>query len=237
MDVYLIDNESTDETIELARAAAGPRLLGVETVPRDGVFDWRALLERKEAVARTIDADWVMHVDADELHLPPDGTPTLADAFAEAEAAGCNAADFAEFTFVPVAEDPDHDHPRYRETMRWYYHFGPTAPYNIRAWRRHPEAQIAWSGGHYVRFPGLRLDPRRFRKKHYLFLSVEHAVEKYVDRRYERRAVERGWHGWRAHLRERDIRLPRAAELRLYSGDEALDTSEPRFEHVLGDFR
>ena len=31
---------------------------------------------------------------------------------------GYNAVDFLEFTFVPTREHPDHDHPRYQETMR-----------------------------------------------------------------------------------------------------------------------
>jgi len=233
--IYLIDNESTDGTVELVREAAGPHLLGVETFPFDGVKRWRPLLERKETVARTIDADWVMHVDADEIHLPPRGTRTLAEAFAEADAAGHNAVDFAEFTFVPVAEDPDHDHPEYLETMRWYYAFLPSSPHHMRAWRRHPQVELAWSGGHLVDFPGLSLDPRRFRAKHYLFLSVEHAVEKYVRPVYDPDAVAAGWHGWRAYLREGDIRLPAAAELRLFREDDALDDSDPRAEHVLDD--
>jgi glycosyltransferase involved in cell wall biosynthesis len=235
-DIYLIDNESTDETVALARDAAGSHLLGVETFPREGVYRWRALLERKEALARELDADWVIHVDADELHLPPRGSQYLADAFAEAEASDCNAVNFAEFTFVPVVESPDHDHPGYLETMRWYYAFEPTFPHFIRAWKQHPQAELVWSGGHQVRFPGLALDPRVFRMKHYLFLSVDHVVAKYVRRQYDADEVEGGWHGWRTCLDAEDVRLPPAAELRFTRGDDDLDENTPRRQHWLDGF-
>jgi glycosyltransferase involved in cell wall biosynthesis len=231
--IYLIDNESTDDTVARARDAAGRQLVSVELLPRDGVYRWRRILERKEALAREVDADWVMHVDADEIHLPPRGSRTLADAFAEAEAAGYNAVNFAEFTFIPVAEEPDHDHPRYLETMRWYYAFQPAVPHFVRAWKRHPEAELARSGGHQVRFPGLVLDPRTFRMRHYLFVSAGHAVEKYVRRKYDTGEVKGGWHGWRSALKDEDIRLPPASELRLYQGDDALDEREPRSRHHL----
>lgn len=234
--IYLIDNESTDDTVALARAAAGKQLVGFETIAHDGVYRWRRILERKQAVARAIDADWVMHVDADELHLPPRGSGRLADAFAEAEAAGWNAVNFVEFTFIPVVEAPDHDHPTYVETMRWYYPFQPSFPHGVRAWRHHPAVELAWSGGHQVRFPGLALDPRTFRMRHYPFLSPEGAVRKYTQRVYDPDEVKGGWHGWRARLRSRDIRLPRADELRLYRGDDDLDDGAPRSEHYIARF-
>jgi glycosyltransferase involved in cell wall biosynthesis len=231
--VYLIDNESTDETVPTARAEAGSRLIGLETFPRRGVYPWRRILERKEAVAKEVDADWVMHVDADEIHLPPRGSATLTDAFAEAQTGGHNAVNFVEFTFVPVVEQPDHDHGRYPETMRWYYPFQPAYPHFVRAWKHHPKVEFAWSGGHRVRFPGLSLDPRTFRMKHYLFLSAGHAAEKYVRRAYDQEELEVGWHGWRSALTDDDIRLQPASELRLYRGDDALDEREPRSRHHL----
>jgi hypothetical protein len=39
------------------------------------------------------------------------------------DAGGYNAVDFSELAFVPTRESPDHDHPDYRRTMRWYYAF------------------------------------------------------------------------------------------------------------------
>src|SRR2546423_10211617 len=106
--IYLIDNESTDATIQVALEAAGDALVGMESFPRDGIYPWETILKRKEQIANQMHADWCMHVDADEIHLPPLGSPTLAHAFRKAEEAGYNAVNFVEFTFVPVAELPNH---------------------------------------------------------------------------------------------------------------------------------
>jgi glycosyltransferase involved in cell wall biosynthesis len=236
IEVYLIDNCSTDQTVTIAERYLGRGLIGIEMLPRAGVFSCRTQLERKERLAATLEADWFIHVDADEIHLSPRSDWTLAQAFAEVEAQGYNAVNFLEFTFIPTQEAPDHDQPDFQKTMRWYYPFLPRFPNLMRAWKRQPGAvEFAWSGGHRIRFPGLRLYPESFRMRHYLFLSVPQAVRKYVERRYDPAEVEGGWHGWRAKLRPEMIRLPTQAELRTYLSDDQLDPSQPRTQHYLAE--
>jgi hypothetical protein len=157
-------------------------------------------------------------------------------AYAQVEVQGCNAVNFFEFTFVPTREAPDHDHPDFQRTMRWYYPFIPRVPFLTRAWKRHRSpVELAWSGGHLVRFPGLRVCPESFPMRHYQFLSVPHAVKKYVKRPYDPGETEMGWHGWRAKLTPEMIELPMREELREYSSDRALDASNPRPTHHLDD--
>jgi glycosyltransferase involved in cell wall biosynthesis len=232
--VYLCDNESTDKTVAIAERHLGRGLIGIETIPRAGMYSWRPILERKEQLAATLEGAWFMHVDADEIHLPPHSGCTLAQAFAEVEAQGYNAVNFLEFTFIPTRESPDHDHPDFQKTMRWYYPFLPTYPHAMRAWKRQPvSVELAWSGGHHVRFPGLRMYPQSFRFRHYPFLSVPYAIRKYVDRRYDPTEVKAGWHGWRSELKPEMIKLPAQAELRTYISDDCLDASNPRTRHYL----
>ena len=69
--------------------------------------------------------------------------------------------------------------------------------------------------------------------RHYLFLSREHALRKYVERVYDPDEVERGWHRRRAALRAEDIELVSESELRLYVSDADLDPSDPWSEHPL----
>jgi glycosyltransferase involved in cell wall biosynthesis len=234
VEVYLCDNESTDQTVPIAESYQGRGLIGIETIPRVGVFNLRQQLERKERLAVTLEADWFMHVDADEIHLPPRSDRTLAQAFTEVEAQGYNAVNFNEFTFIPTRESPDHDHPNFQETMRWYYPFLPSYPHLLRAWKRQPvPVEQAWSGGHQVRFPGLRMVPQSFTMRHYLFLSVPHAIRKYVNKSYDPAEVEGGWHGWRTKLKPEMIELPAQSELRTYVSDDQLDPSNPRTQHYL----
>ena len=234
VEAYLCDNDSTDRTVAIAERYLGRGLRGIERLPRDGTFRWRRILERKAQLAAMLDADWYLHLDADEVPLPPRSAGTLAAALAEVDAEGCNAVDFDEFTFVPTLESPDHDHPNFRRTMRWYYPFAPARPHRLIAWKRQPErVELAASGGHVVAFPGRRIWPRRFGLRHYLFLSREHAVRKYGSRRYDADEVRGGWHGWRSSLRAEAVRLPHEVELRVADSDAELNPSEPRIEHCI----
>ncbi len=234
VETYLIDNESTDATVEIAGRFD---LAGFETAPRNNVYAWRPLLERKEALAATLDADWFIHLDADEIRLPPHSSTTLAEAIAEVDALGYNAINFQELTFVPTVEAPDHDHPLFRETMRHYYAYLPSSPGRpdrLNAWRRQDSpVELAASGGHQVSFAGINVYPDSFPMRHYLCLSAAHAVSKYVERAYDPGEVESGWHRLRAALRAEGVTLLSQAELKETRSDDDLDASDPRSAHPL----
>lgn len=230
---YILDNMSTDSTASIVRAHPG--VVAIERFPRDNdTFSLAPLLRRKEEIAAELDADWFIHMDADEIRLPPRGAQTLAQGLADADRAGFNAVNFLEFTFIPTREAPDHDHPRFQDTMRSYYPFRPWFPQHVKAWKRQADrVDLASSAGHRVRFPGFNLAPWSFPMRHYLFLSREHAIEKYVRRTYDPEAVARGWSGWRVGLLPDMISLPSRSKLRVYEGDDTLDAQNPWTEHYL----
>ena len=231
-EIYLIDNESTDRTVEIARAYLGHGLIHIESLPRQGMYRWERILRRKTEIARDCKHDWVMHVDADEMRLPPPPFGTIREAIAEVDANGYNAVNFVELCFVPTREEPDHEHPDFQSTMRWYYPLRPCAHHRLNLWKRgHVSVDLAGSGGHRVKFDGLRVWPTDFPMRHYLFLSAAHAKAKWVDRIYDPDELERGWHRSRAELRAADIQLQSCRELRLYRSDAELDTSEPLTSH------
>ena len=234
--VYVCDNQSTDRTLEIVQRYSGAGLIGVESIPHNGWYCWEHLLRRKEELFQSLEADWFMHLDADEIHLPPTSHPSLVSAIAAADALGCNAIEFSEFTFIPTREAPNHDNPNYQDTLRTYYPFRPSSPHCVRAYKKQDgPMEIAWSGGHRVRFEGpVRLSPERFRMKHYLFLSAEHAARKYAGRRYlSEEVIDLGWHGWRPRLRSEDIRLPDATQVRAIVTDDDLDEANPWSAHWL----
>ena len=234
VEAYLCDNQSTDNTVAIASRYLGAGLRGIEEIPRDGTYRWRQILHRKEALAAELEADWFLHLDADEKPLAPRSDQTLAEGLAEADASGYNVVEFAELTFVPTREAPDHDHPDYRRTMRWYYPFAPIPLHLVRAWKRQAQpVDLVSTAGHAVRFPGWRLWPHRFRLCHYLFLSPEHAIRKYVRKTFDPAEVRDGWHSWRATLTADAIRLPSQTELRTTHTDDDLDPSSPRATHCL----
>jgi hypothetical protein len=176
-----------------------------------------------------------MHVDADEVHLPPSSGKTLAQAIAQVDMEGYNAINFLEFTFIPVQEAPNHDHPNFRQTMRWYYPFLPSFPHRLNAWKtQQVPVELVWSGGHQVRFPNLRMYPESFLMLHYLFLSVPHAIHKYSHQCHDPEDVKAGWGtGWRSKLRPETIQLPSQRELYTFTFNAQLDSTNPRKRHYL----
>jgi glycosyltransferase involved in cell wall biosynthesis len=234
VEVYLIDNESTDQTVPIATRYLHRGLIDIQSLPREGVFRLREQLECKERLAVTLPGDWFMHVDADEIHTTGCAGHDLQEAFAEIESKGYNAVNFQEYTFTPTQEDPEHDHADYLTTMRWYYPFAPILPHRLNAWKRqHDRVDLASTGGHQVRFPGLRMYPESFVMRHYLFLSPAHAVRKFVQQTYAPEEVQKGWFGKRATIRGEMIKLPRQAEMRPFVSDDRLDASNPLKHHLL----
>lgn len=234
-EVLVLDNDSTDGTPDIARDFVGRGVIEVTRLPRDADFNLTKLLQRKEDVIRELDADWALHVDADEMHLGWDGRP-LASTLAAIAACGYNAVNFQEYTFIPTAEAPDHDHGGHAETMRHYYAFSKRRPFCIRAFSRPGSSfELTTSGGHRPTFSDMRLFPISLPMRHFQFLSVEHARERYGSMRYAPGELERGWHGgetgWRATFPDQAFPLPRQAELRFL--DDGLDDTDPWREHHL----
>ncbi|EGV19326.1 glycosyltransferase [Thiocapsa marina] len=237
-ETYLLDNESTDGTVEIARQYLGRGLIAIESLPRDGFYRWERILQRKVEIAQTSGHDWFMHVDADEIRLPPPPFRTIHEALGEVDSQGYNAVNFAELCFVPTREEPDHDHPQFQDTMRRYYAIRPFPHNRLNLWKRQASSpDLASSGGHQIGFPELKVYPTDFLMRHYLFLSTAHAKEKWIDRHYDPEELERGWHRSRARLQASAIRLQSSNELRLYRSDQELDASEPLQAHPVFSLR
>lgn len=252
IDVYLLDNDSTDNTVEIAQQYLGRNLIAIERIPRNGMFQTQKILMRKEELADEIEADWLMHADPDEIRVAPNSTQTLAEAIAEVDKKGYNAVNFMEYTFLPVRESSDHDNAEFQKTMRWYYPFAQRHPHRLNAWKKQnrrwpgakaflrelvrnhrlpPSVNLRDSGGHLVQFPGIKPYPVDFKLKHYIVLSLDHAIQKYVKKSYD--PTETGAHGWRATVKEHEFLLPSQSQMRLYTSDDELDPRNPLKEHLL----
>src|SRR5262249_42534939 len=139
VDVYLLDDGSTDGTVAAVEPLVGRGVLRIEpltsaraTPPES--FDWERILRRKTDVAREIDADWFIHHDADEFRESPWRGVALRDAIQRVDAAGYNAIDFASLDFWPT-----HDRFRAGDDVRAAFtHYSERAPHDrvqVRAWK------------------------------------------------------------------------------------------------------
>jgi hypothetical protein len=198
--VYLIDNGSTDGTADSVGRWLNHGLIGVERFPADGenpVFDWTALLKRKEELARQLDADWFIHSDADEFRESPWPDEPLAQAIAAVDRAGYNAIDFEVLNFWPTHDrfQPGDD---VREAFPFFAHSEREwADQQIKCWKRNTQVDLVSSGGHEAKFDGRRVFPLRFILRHYPIRGQAHGDRKVFVERKPRFAPEeraKKWH-------------------------------------------
>ena len=230
---YVIDNDSTDNTREIVRSFSTTGLIGMERLPRHNCFDLHAQLARKEQLCKELEADWFIHLDADEIcSAGPDYT-SLGQMFADAESKGFNAVNFLEYVFVPTAEEPDHDHKDFIKTMRYYYPFSPWFPHRLIAWKNQndKDVDLITNAGHKVDFEGLRMFGRSFPMYHYILLSQDHAESKYLNRRFSAQDLKKGWSGNRRHLTRNSFTFPKKSELFYFQSEETLKWQNPRKTH------
>jgi Glycosyl transferase family 2 len=191
-DVVLIDNDSEDRTLDIGRGYLGRGLLSIERQPWTGCFQLVEQLRIKRRLIRYLDHDWVIHSDADEWLCPPWPGATLLDGIRRVDAEGFNCINFVELVFAPWPEQ-DFTFSDYTRRMKTYYFFAPAHPHRMLAWRRDLEADNVEGAGHVLTGSGIQLYPTDFVMRHYIALSLEHAISKFVPRRYDPAELARGW--------------------------------------------
>lgn len=232
IEVHVIDNGSTDATGSIARRFARHGPVSIEQMPYRGMYEWEALLRRKEQLAAELDADWFIHHDADEIRQAPPPFSTLAEGIAHVDATGHNAINFAEMVFTPTDASESFEGCDYVAAMRRYYYFLPRPLHRVNAWKKTPgPVDLSSGGGHAVQFPTRAVHPEPFLLRHYVFLSLRHLHAKYGMRRYDPREVARGWHGKRAAFDPGAVRFPPRERFKVLGEDGLFDFSDPWSRH------
>ena len=206
IDVYLMDNCSTDNTVDEAKRLLGKGLVHIERFPNDSGYNKHNMkrfvltdqLKRKEEIASEFsDYDWFIHSDADEIRESPWPDKSLYDGFQFVHRLGYNAINHEIFRFVAVDDlfIPGHnvrDHFLYFEPQEWYWSL------QIKSWKRTNRGiNLARSAGHAVNFPGRKVFPIRFLLLHYPIRGSTHGRNKlWRDRigRYDEGELKKGWH-------------------------------------------
>jgi hypothetical protein len=200
--VYLMDDGSTDGTVAAVEHHLGRGVLGIERLTNpveNGApagFDWERILRRKTELATELDASWFIHHDADEFRESPWSHLSLGDAIRHVDGLGFNAIDFMGLDFWPV-DDRFHAGDDVRDAFTCYTELAPYDQVQVRCWKKTTGLDLASSGGHEARFPGRRVFPLRFILRHYPIRGQSHGERKvFQERRNRFRDQERarGWH-------------------------------------------
>jgi Glycosyl transferase family 2/SEC-C motif len=212
VEVYLIDNCSTDGTAEIASQFLGSGVIRVERFPDDvggserarKEYMWGEILRRNEQLAAELGADWYIRADADEFRVGPWPGLSHAQAIALVDALGYTAVQSQVLEFRPTDDSfVDGSDPRGSIT-----HYEPAEFANtlwVKAWKQ-PAAgipvQIARTGGHAAEFTGRRVCPVHFISLHFPIRTPEHARRKIYSERLNRYPAEEREMGWHNHWDE-----------------------------------
>jgi hypothetical protein len=225
IEVAILDHGSTDGSHELYSTFWGNPIISLDDLPYDGVYSQTRQLEAKQKIYNKMKHDWVIHHDADEILEHAQSGRNLRDAIEEAADLGCSILNFDEFVFLPEAGIEYLGKNYYRELLRYYF-FEPSRIRLNRAWRRDMNFDNVFSGGHVLSGNNIRIHATNHVLRHYIVLSYEHALRKYLHRRYSEEDLRQRWHANRLNLTEKNLALPRSGRY-LYQLT-AYDTKEFR---------
>jgi glycosyltransferase involved in cell wall biosynthesis len=211
IDVVIIDNESTDNSHELYSTFRGNSIVSVEQLPYRGYFSLSEQMVAKQSLYNKLEYDWLIHHDADEVLEHSKPGYTLRDAIEQADQNGYTALNFEDFTFLPEPGEDYFNRNYYTGMLRYYFLETRKNCYN-RAWKRDCGLCNLSSGGHKLEGEGLRIDPTDHVLRHYPVLSEEQALKKYLDRSFDKRDLDRGWHGNRLNFTKKNLKFPVASK-------------------------
>jgi glycosyltransferase involved in cell wall biosynthesis len=132
IEVVVIDHDSEDRSVEIAKGFLGHGLLSIERLPWTGIFALKEQLAAKARVMAELPHDWLIHVDVDEWLQSPWPNTRLIDAIKRVDGMGFNCINFDEMTFV-AWPDEDFWRPDYSQLMTTYYFFQPSKLRLMRA--------------------------------------------------------------------------------------------------------
>jgi glycosyltransferase involved in cell wall biosynthesis len=230
IEVYLLDNCSTDNTVQEASKWLGKGLIHIENFPQDSNYPeqskkeymWSHILRRKEELAATLDADWFIHFDADEFRESPWPGLSFYEAIYVVDKSGCNAIDFSLLVFHPTDNSfvPGAD---VREALKYYKINENTT--QVKAWKKQDKpVDLVSNGGHDVKLEEKKVYPVKFILRHYPIRSQSHGTKKVFQERKQRFNAQERKFGWHCHYDKMNDEnynfICNASDLKLYDRNE-----------------
>jgi len=193
IDVAIINNGANKKTMDIVARYMGTTVKIIKDQPYDGIFHLKEQLLLKEQIMREIEADWVIHLDSDEILQSPRESESLRQFIERMDSQGYDVIDCDEFVFVPM--QPDDEEPEdFVRDIRHYYYFRSLSVQHHRV-QRVKGACMDWSrtGGHMVSLEGRTLASEKLRKRHYIGISFDHLRGQYLSRINDAAEVKKGW--------------------------------------------
>lgn len=197
--VFVINNGSTDQTIEKIKCLVGKGVIDIlnfET-KEDGkrVFKLSSILEQVELIAKKLQYDWFLHVDADEIRYSPWLNYSLNEGIERVDFEGFNLINFKLYNFRTTT---DYEFSQdYENSMQFFTESDKHSNIQIKGWKKNNEVSLSKYGGHIVQRDNPQLYPLQFIHKHYPIRGINHGFKKLNFERlgsYSQEEIKRGWH-------------------------------------------
>ncbi|MEZ5490787.1 MAG: glycosyltransferase family 2 protein [Gammaproteobacteria bacterium] len=233
IDFAIIDNDSTDGSEKVPfRTEFRNNLAAFEQIEYKGYYDWITLLQAKEKLYKSLDSDWIIHHDADEIMHSYVPNETLHQAIVRISNSGSNVINFDEYVFLPVEQDYEPSCGK-TQPLRYYYFFEPEPLRLMRAWKSSLDVSNVNTGGHKIAGDDIVLSKESMALRHYIFQSQEHAYLKYLERSYSKNELNIGWHRNRVGYSKSKYTFPDPSKLENLADpdDRNLLRLKPHKEH------
>lgn len=200
VDIYLLDNWSTDGTYEKELRLKEHHLdkIRVERFPASGKtdnYEWYKQLEKTEHISKELNYDWYIHYDADEMRVCPWKNVTLKQVIYFVDSLGYNLVEH--FCIDFKLTDKEQKNIFMKET---YFEFGKRPlHYSTKIWKKSEHIDLKKTGGHQATINTPKIFPLLILNRHYPFRTVEQAERKVFRDRKPRFAKERKKYGWHGH--------------------------------------
>lgn len=200
VDIYLLDNWSTDVSYNIANQyrTQYPKRVFLERFPdfgRNDSFELYKQLERTEILAKQMNYDWFIHYDADEIRVSFWENVSLRDTIYRVDQLGYNCIENTVIDFKITSNDNQNIF--MKDT---YFDFGHRKAHfkQVKTWKRTETIELKRSGGHIANVENPSIFPLKMLNRHYPLRSLEQSRKKiFYERkpRFTKERGERGWHG------------------------------------------
>ncbi len=194
IECYILDHNSTDNSVEQIADLVGKGIIGIERFPQDcgmqipdNTFSLRYILMRKEQLVRELGPAWYINADVDEFRESPWPGLNLREGIERVDAQGYNAINFAILDFKPT----DNSFVPGDDVRKYLTHYSDAKVswdnMQVRCWKHWGQDFTMWqTGGHLIEFEGRRIYSVPFILRHYAIRSQQHGEMKIFNERKKR---------------------------------------------------
>ena len=207
IEVVLIDNGSTDGTLDAIRNGDFPNVIRLETFPYAGGFDLSRQLEIKWAIAKSLLATgssirtptkFCMRRQAGAAFVTTSSRRICQFQRAQLQRARHAASRSASGRHLPQQQE-----------LLLLRAETDAADEGVETNR---QSRAGKSGGHTLQGEDVNVYPQRMLLKHFIVRTQEHAYEKYLHRTFSSTDLEKGWHKNRLNFTVDNLRIPTTGE-------------------------